>query len=99
MATLGYALSCEEHGPRELVRTARLAEETGFEFTLISDHFHPWIDRQGESPFVWSVLGAIAEATERLKVGTGVTCPTIRIHSAIVGSCPRRPTSSRRSRC
>jgi G6PDH family F420-dependent oxidoreductase len=84
MATLGYALSCEEHGPRELVRTARLAEETGFEFALISDHFHPWIDRQGESPFVWSVLGAIAGATERLKVGTGVTCPTIRVHPAIV---------------
>src|ERR671925_1036455 len=84
MATLGYALSCEEHGPRELVRTARLAEETGFEFALISDHFHPWIDRQGESPFVWSVLGAIAGATERLKVGTGVTCPTIRIPPAIV---------------
>jgi coenzyme F420-dependent glucose-6-phosphate dehydrogenase len=84
MARLGYALSCEEHGPRELVRNARLAEEAGFEFALISDHFHPWIDRQGESPFVWSVLGAIAETTERLRVGTGVTCPTIRTHPAIV---------------
>ena len=84
MATLGYALSCEEHGPRELVRNARLAEEAGFQFALISDHFHPWIDRQGESPFVWSVLGAIAETTERLQVGTGVTCPTIRVHPAIV---------------
>jgi G6PDH family F420-dependent oxidoreductase len=81
---IGYALSSEEHGPRALVDHARRAEEAGFEFALISDHFHPWIDRQGESPFVWAVLGAIAEATERLEVGTGVTCPTTRIHPAIV---------------
>jgi coenzyme F420-dependent glucose-6-phosphate dehydrogenase len=84
MATLGYALSTEEHAPDTLVRNARLAEEAGFEFALISDHYHPWIDRQGESPFVWAVVGAIAKATERLRLGTGVTCPTIRIHPAIV---------------
>jgi coenzyme F420-dependent glucose-6-phosphate dehydrogenase len=84
MTRLGYALSCEEHGPRELVRNARLAEEAGFDFALISDHYHPWIDRQGESPLVWSVLGGIAETTERLRVGTGVTCPTIRTHPAVV---------------
>ena len=66
---LGYALSSEEHDPRALVRFAREAEESGFEFALISDHFHPWIDRQGESPFVWSVLGGIAASTERLRVG------------------------------
>ena len=82
--TLGYALSSEEHRPLDLVRNAARAEQSGFEFALISDHFHPWIDRQGESAFVWSVLGGIAEATERLVVGTGVTCPTIRIHPAIV---------------
>ena len=81
---LGYALSSEEHDPRSLVRFAAEAEEKGFEFALISDHFHPWIDRQGESPFVWSVLGGIAASTERLRVGTGVTCPTIRLHPAIV---------------
>jgi G6PDH family F420-dependent oxidoreductase len=81
---LGYALSSEEHGPRELVALARRAEETGFEFALVSDHFHPWIDRQGESPFVWSVLGGIAEATDRIELGTGVTCPTMRIHPAVV---------------
>lgn len=81
---LGYALSCEEHGPSELVRHARMAEEAGFDFAFVSDHYHPWIDRQGESPFVWSVLGGIAGATERLQVGTGVTCPTIRMHPAIV---------------
>ncbi|MEA2517483.1 MAG: hypothetical protein QOG16_1321 [Actinomycetota bacterium] len=81
---IGYKLSSEEHGPRDLVRYARQAEEAGFSFALISDHFHPWIDAQGESPFVWGVLGAIAEATEDLRVGTGVTCPTIRIHPAII---------------
>jgi coenzyme F420-dependent glucose-6-phosphate dehydrogenase len=81
---LGYALSSEEHTPLDLVAQASRAEEAGFSFALVSDHFHPWIDRQGESPFVWGVLGGIALATEHLTVGTGVTCPTIRIHPAIV---------------
>jgi coenzyme F420-dependent glucose-6-phosphate dehydrogenase len=81
---LGYALSSEEHGPSKLVALARRAEEAGFGFALVSDHFHPWIDRQGESPFVWSVIGGIAETTERLELGTGVTCPTMRIHPAII---------------
>jgi coenzyme F420-dependent glucose-6-phosphate dehydrogenase len=84
MTELGYALSSEEHGPRELVAYSRRAEEAGFEFAMISDHFHPWTDSQGQSPFVWSVIGGIAETTERLRLGTGVTCPTIRIHPAIV---------------
>ena len=84
VAELGYALSCEEHLPSDLVRNARAAEEAGFTFALISDHFHPWVDRQGQSPFVWSVIGGIAQATERLRLGTGVTCPTIRIHPAII---------------
>jgi G6PDH family F420-dependent oxidoreductase len=82
--TLGYSLSCEEHGPNELVRNARAAEEAGFEFAMISDHFHPWTDAQGQSPFVWSVIGGIAQVTERLRLGTDVTCPTMRIHPAIV---------------
>ncbi|HEY7700735.1 MAG TPA: TIGR03557 family F420-dependent LLM class oxidoreductase [Candidatus Limnocylindrales bacterium] len=84
MTAVGYALSSEEHGPRDLVRNARRAEDAGFTFALISDHFHPWIERHPHSPFVWGVLGAIAEATDRLVVGTGVTCPTMRIHPAIV---------------
>ena len=67
-----------------LVRNARAAEEAGFEFALISDHFHPWIERHPHSSFVWGVLGAIAQATDRLEVGTGVTCPTMRIHPAII---------------
>jgi coenzyme F420-dependent glucose-6-phosphate dehydrogenase len=84
MPKLGYALSSEEHGPLDLVRNARAAEEAGFTFGLISDHYHPWIDRQGHSPFVWSVIGGIAHATDGFRLGTGVTCPTIRIHPAIV---------------
>jgi G6PDH family F420-dependent oxidoreductase len=81
---IGYFLSCEEFGPRDLVRNAQLAEAAGFDRVWISDHFHPWIEEQGQSPFVWSVIGAVAAATERLHVTTGVTCPTIRIHPAIV---------------
>ena len=84
MPEIGYALSCEEHRPGDLVRFAAAAEDSGFRFALISDHFHPWSDAQGQSPFVWAVLGGIAGATERLRVGTGVTCPTSRIHPAIV---------------
>ncbi|MDQ4132548.1 MAG: TIGR03557 family F420-dependent LLM class oxidoreductase [Actinomycetota bacterium] len=81
---IGYALSCEEHLPNDLVAYAARAEEIGFKFAGISDHFHPWTDSQGQSPMVWPVLGAIANATSRLRVGTGVTCPTIRTHPAII---------------
>jgi coenzyme F420-dependent glucose-6-phosphate dehydrogenase len=81
---LGYALSSEEHAPADLIRNARAAEQAGFGFGLISDHIHPWTDAQGHSAFVWSVLGSIAQTTERFRIGTGVTCPLIRIHPAIV---------------
>jgi coenzyme F420-dependent glucose-6-phosphate dehydrogenase len=81
---LGYTLSSEEHPPNRLVEIARLAEDAGFGFAVVSDHYHPWIDRQGQSPFVWSVIGGVAHATERIRLGTGVTCPTMRIHPAIV---------------
>jgi coenzyme F420-dependent glucose-6-phosphate dehydrogenase len=81
---IGYAFSSEEHSPADLVRHARAAEEAGFGFGLISDHIHPWVDAQGHSAFVWSVIGAIAEATSRFRIGTGVTCPMIRIHPAII---------------
>ena len=80
----GYALSSEEHPPLDLVRNARRAEDAGFSFALVSDHFHPWLDSQGHSPFVWSVVGGIAQATERLRLGTGVTCPLVRMHPALV---------------
>jgi G6PDH family F420-dependent oxidoreductase len=81
---LGFALSSEEHSPTELVDLAVAAEKAGFDFAMISDHFHPWIPTQGQSPFVWGVLGAIAARTTRLRVGTGVTCPIIRTHPAII---------------
>ena len=68
----------------DLVENAKRAEAAGFEYLLISDHIHPWVDAQGHSPFVWGVLGAIAQATERIRVGTAVTCPLIRMHPAVV---------------
>ena len=81
---LGYFLSCEEYGPRELVRQAGLARDAGLDRLWISDHYHPWNDEQGESPFVWSVIGALATAVPGMHVTTAVTCPTVRIHPAIV---------------
>ncbi|HEX4492684.1 MAG TPA: TIGR03557 family F420-dependent LLM class oxidoreductase [Acidimicrobiia bacterium] len=84
MTAFGMTLSSEEHGPRELVDLAARAEDAGFEFVSISDHFHPWVSEQGHSPFVWSVLGGIAASTQRIEVGVGVSCPLVRIHPAIV---------------
>jgi coenzyme F420-dependent glucose-6-phosphate dehydrogenase len=84
MTKFGYALSSEEHGPNDLDGYARRAEQIGFDVLMISDHFHPWTDTQGHSPFVWSVVGAISRETERIPIGTGVTCPTIRFHPALV---------------
>lgn len=84
MQSLGFSLSSELTAPRELVGLARQLDRSGFDFALISDHFHPWVSAQGQSPFVWSVLGGIAAATERLRIGTGVTCPLLRIHPAII---------------
>ncbi|MEV0601928.1 TIGR03557 family F420-dependent LLM class oxidoreductase [Streptomyces sp. NPDC050315] len=82
MTEYGYFLSCEEHDPRALVEQARMAEQAGFTSLWISDHFHPWNDEQGQAPFVWSVIGALAEATS-LPVETAVTCPTKRLHPVI----------------
>jgi G6PDH family F420-dependent oxidoreductase len=80
---IGYFLSCEEYGPSELIEQARLAEEAGFESLWISDHFHPWNDEQGESPFVWSLIGAISQVCS-LPITTAVTCPTVRMHPAVI---------------
>ncbi len=84
MTTYGFTLSSEEHPPAELVDLARRAEAVGFDFLTVSDHFHPWVEAQGHSPFVWSMLGAIAAVTDQVRVGVGVTCPIMRIHPAIV---------------
>ncbi len=80
---IGYFLSSEEYGPAELLSQARRAQEAGFEALWISDHYHPWIGEQGQSPFVWSVIGALAQVTD-LPVTTGVTCPMLRIHPAVI---------------
>jgi G6PDH family F420-dependent oxidoreductase len=81
---LGFFLSCEEYGPLALVEQARRAEQAGFHGLWISDHYHPWNHAQGQSPLVWSVIGAIAGAGVRLPVTTAVTCPTVRVHPAVV---------------
>ncbi|MEV6492585.1 TIGR03557 family F420-dependent LLM class oxidoreductase [Actinoplanes sp. NPDC051633] len=80
----GYKLSAEGFGPQELIRQAVAAERAGFDFVEISDHYHPWLDVQGHSPFAWTVLGAIAARTERIGLATGVTCPSVRYHPAII---------------
>jgi G6PDH family F420-dependent oxidoreductase len=83
MVSIGYFLSSEEFGPKELVRQAVLAERVGFSRLWISDHYHPWNREQGNSPFVWSVIGALSERTT-LPITTAVTCPTVRIHPAVL---------------
>jgi G6PDH family F420-dependent oxidoreductase len=89
---VGYFLSCEEWGPTELVELARKAQQAGFEGLWISDHFHPWNDEQGHSPFVWSVIGALAQATDGMNVTTAVTCPTMRMHPALVAQAAATAT-------
>lgn len=80
----GINLASEAHDPNELTEYARRAEDAGFDFAVVSDHYHPWIEKQGNSPFVWGTVGAISEKTVELQVGTAVTCPTMRVHPAIV---------------
>lgn len=84
MVKFGYKLMTEEHGPKALVDNAVRAEAAGFDFVSISDHFHPWLESQGHAPFAWSVLGAIAHATDRIGITTGLTCPILRYHPAII---------------
>jgi G6PDH family F420-dependent oxidoreductase len=84
MVQLGINLASEAHGPRELMDNAVRAEEAGFDFAVISDHYHPWTSTQGNSPFVWSTIGGIAAKTDELELGTAVTCPILRYHPAII---------------
>ena len=83
MPTIGYFLSAEEYAPDQLIEQARMAEEAGFDALWISDHYHPWTSEQGQSPFVWSMIGALAQVCD-LPVTTAVTCPTLRIHPAVI---------------
>ncbi|HEV2529119.1 MAG TPA: TIGR03557 family F420-dependent LLM class oxidoreductase [Thermomicrobiales bacterium] len=81
---IGYTMMCEQRSPRDLVRDIVAAEQAGFEFSVISDHYHPWVEGQGHSPYAWSVLGAAAQATERIGLMTYVTAPIMRYHPAVV---------------
>ena len=84
MTLIGYTMMCEQAGPKQLVRDVALAEQAGFDFAVISDHYFPWLDSQGHSPYAWSVLGAAAQATDRIPLMTYVTCPIRRYHPAVV---------------
>ena len=84
MTAFGYTMMCEQSPPDQLVRDVALAEQAGFDFSVISDHYQPWLASQGHSGYAWSILGAAAQATERIPLMTYVTCPTIRYHPAVV---------------
>src|SRR3954463_10745251 len=84
MTRFGYTLMTEQSGPKELVRYAVAAEQAGFDFEVSGDHYFPWLDAMGHSPYAWSVLGAVAHATERVDLMTYVTCPTMRYHPVVV---------------
>ncbi len=84
MVKIGYKLGSEKYPPLELVHNAKRAEDAGFDFAMISDHYHPWTNKEGNSPFVWSTIGGISQVTKRIPLATGVTCPTFRIHPAII---------------
>jgi G6PDH family F420-dependent oxidoreductase len=111
MTSFGYTMMTEQSRPDQLVRDLQQAEQSGFDFSVCSDHYQPWLDAQGHSGYAWSILGAAAYATERIGLMTYVTCPTIRYHPAIVAQkaasagrrseratrcCARRSTSSAR---
>lgn len=84
MAKIGYTMMCEQTGPKELVRDVQRAEQSGYDFAVISDHYFPWVRAMGHSPYAWSVLGAAAQATDRIDLMTYVTCPIKRYHPAVV---------------
>jgi G6PDH family F420-dependent oxidoreductase len=84
MVAFGYTLMTEQRGPRDLVADAVAAENAGFDFEVMSDHYFPWLESQGHAPNAWTVLGAVASSTRRVPLMTYVTCPTVRYHPAVV---------------
>jgi len=84
MVRVGYTLLGEQAGPKDLVANVLAAERAGFDLAVASDHYFPWLDSQGHAPFVYSVLGAAAQATETIELMTYVTCPIKRYHPAVV---------------
>src|SRR3954463_13374211 len=84
MASIGYTMMCEQAGPKQLVRDVTLAEQAGFDFAVISDHYFPWLESQGHSPYAWSVLRAAAQGTDHIPLRKVVTGPIRRYHPAVV---------------
>jgi coenzyme F420-dependent glucose-6-phosphate dehydrogenase len=99
MLELGYALSSEEHAPNDVIRYMRLAEEAGFAFACLADHNHPWVEDQDQSPFIWSIIGGIAQATQRLRLVIGVTYPTARMHPASIAQAVATVAAMMPGRC
>src|ERR1700759_307844 len=85
MTRFGYTMMCEQARPDQLVRDVQAAEAAGFDFSVISDHYQPWLEEQGHSGYAWSILGAAAQATSTIGLMTYVTCPTMRYHPAVGG--------------
>ncbi|MEP6630276.1 MAG: TIGR03557 family F420-dependent LLM class oxidoreductase, partial [Lapillicoccus sp.] len=84
MTRFGYTLMTEQSGPKDLVRYAQAAEDVGFDLAVSSDHYFPWLSAQGHAPYAWTVLGAVAQVTQRIELMTYVTCPTMRYHPAVM---------------
>jgi coenzyme F420-dependent glucose-6-phosphate dehydrogenase len=99
MVAIGYALCSDEHTPDELIRYVRLAEDAGFAFAFLADHYHPWVGQQVQSPFIWSILGGIAQATHRLPLVVSITCPTVGMHPAVIAQAAATVATMMPGRC
>lgn len=84
MTRFAYFCGHEQWQPETLVEHAVLAERAGFDFVVVSEHFHPWVDDTSASGYAFSTIGAIANATERVQIATGVTTPLFRYHPGVV---------------
>ena len=99
MVEIGYALSSEAHAPNDVIRYMRLAEEAGFAFACLTDHYHPWVEQQGPNPFIWSIIGGIAHATQQLRLVIALTCPTARMHPSIIAQAVATVAAMMPGRC
>jgi coenzyme F420-dependent glucose-6-phosphate dehydrogenase len=99
MVEIGYALSSEAHAPNDLIRYMRLAEDAGFAFACLADYYHPWMEQQGQNPFIWSIIGGIAQATQRLRLVIGMTCPTTRMHPSTIAQAVATVAAMMPGRC
>jgi G6PDH family F420-dependent oxidoreductase len=99
MVEIGYALSSEAHAPNDVIRYMRLAEEAGFAFACLTDHYHPWVEQQGQNPFIWSIIGGIAHATQHLRLVIALTCPTTRMHPSIIAQAVATVAAMMPGRC